>query len=438
MKLKSILFLVATAVFIFAAFAAPTAQALIGSVIVCSLTLTALNLGGVMKPGNSYANTLTNLIPFFVRGFDVVSRELVGMLPGVNRDPSADRVAKNQTIYSWQTGKATLGNIAPSNVSPQAADKSIANVPITITNYKMSDFYFTGEEEKSLSSGGNGEYQGIVVDLVEQAIRAVVNQMEADCCTLGAVSASRATGTVGTQPYLTTVNASAQLRKILDDNGAPPSFRSQVVDTTAGANLRSLYQLTRANEAGTTMTLRDGELLNMHGMSIRESAQILNGVTVGTGANYTTDTAGYALGATAITLITGTGSILAGDIITISGDTNQYVVAVALVGAAPGVVTIAAPGLQKAIPTSAKAITVLAASTRALAFSKNAILFASRLPARPSGGDMASDVQTITDPRSGMSLELSMYPQYRQIRYEVAAAWQANLIKPEHIAQLIY
>lgn len=435
MKLKSILFLVAIAAFIFAAFTAPTAPALIASAFMLLFTLTALNLGGVMKPGNCHANTLTNLIPFFVRGFDVVSRELVGMLPGVNRDPSADRVAKNQTIYSWQTGKATLSNITPSNVSPQAGDKVINNVPITITNYKFSDFYFTGEEEKALSSGGNGEYQGIVVDLVEQAIRAIVNQMETDLCVLGAVSASRATGTVGTQPYLTTVNASAQLRKILDDNGAPPSFRSQVIDTTTGANLRSLYQLTRVNESGTTMTLRDGELLNMHGMSVRESAQIQQGVTVGTGANYTTDGSAYALGATAITLITGTGTILAGDIITFAGDTNQYVVGTALAG---GVVTIAAPGLQKAIPASAKAVTVLAASSRCLAFSKNAILFASRLPARPSGGDMASDVQTITDPRSGTSLELSMYPQYRQIRYEVAAAWQANLIKPEHIAQLIY
>ncbi len=66
------------------------------------------------------ANTLTNLIPAIVKGFDVVSRELVGFIPSVNRDPSADRIAKNQTLYSWQAPTASLSDITPANVSPQA------------------------------------------------------------------------------------------------------------------------------------------------------------------------------------------------------------------------------------------------------------------------------------------------------------------------------
>jgi len=124
------------------------------------------------------ANTLTNLIPSIVRGFDVVSRELVGMIPGVNRDPSADRLAKNQTLYSWAAPTIAISDITPANVSPQPADRTQATKSISITNFKMADFYFTGEEEKALAYSGS--YGNIVTDNIEQAIRTVVNQMEAD------------------------------------------------------------------------------------------------------------------------------------------------------------------------------------------------------------------------------------------------------------------
>ena len=377
------------------------------------------------------ANTLTNLVPALVRGFDVVSRELVGLLPGVQRDPTTDRLAKNQTAYSWITGAASIADIAPANVSPQAGDKSLTTKSIQITNFKMSDFYFTGEEEVQLNVSNN--YGNIVTDLIEQAIRAVINQMETDLFTAGYVGSSRAYGTAGTTPFATNVGESAQMKKLMDDNGAPLSTRSLVIDTTSGASLRTLTNLTKVNEAGTNMTLRDGELLNLNNFSIRESAQI-SAPAIGTGASYVTDSAAYAKGVTAINVITGTGTILAGDIVTIQGDANKYVVAAAL---AAGVLTIAAPGLRQAIPASAKTVTVGAAATRNLAYSRNAILLATRLPARPTGGDMASDVQVITDPRSGISLEVSMYPQYRQVRYEIAAAWGVTVVKPEHINTLL-
>lgn len=386
------------------------------------------------------ANTLTNLIPTFIKGFDVVSRELVGFIPSVNRDPSADRIAKNQTLYSWSTPAATLSNITPANVSPQGTDKVLGNLPIAITNYKMTDFYFTGEEEKALNSS-NGNYGNIVTDLVEQAIRAVINQMESDIYTAAYVGASRAYGTASTTPFASTVGDSAQMKKILDDNGAPLGTRSLIISTSAGAALRTLSQLTKVNEAGTNMTLRDGVLLDLNTLMIKESAQITS-PAIGAMANATTATGALTVGQTALPIATaGTGVVSAGDIIVLANDTNKYVVnSVSFAGANPAsgdTITIAAPGLRKAQGSSTRTITVVAASARNLAFSKNAILLATRLPARPSGGDMASDVQTITDPRSGISLELSMYPQYRQVRYEVAAAWSATVIKPEHIGTLL-
>jgi hypothetical protein len=220
----------------------------------------------------------------------------------------------------------------------------------------------------------------------------------------------------------------------LDDNGAPLNDRCLIIDTTAGAALRTLAQLTKANEAGSTLTLRDGELLNLHGFSIHESAGVTFN-TKGTGASYTTNTAGYAVGATDITLITGTGTINAGDIITFAGDTNKYVVVTGI--SAPGVVSIAAPGLRQAIPTSATAVTVGNSYTGNIAFSASSLVLATRAPALPDGGDMAVDRMMVTDPRSGISFEVAMYAQYRQIQYEVSACWGVKGIKNAHAAILL-
>ena len=76
-------------------------------------------------------------------------------------------------------------------------------------------------------------------------------------------------------------------------------------------------------------------------------------------------------------------------------------------------------------------------SSRNCAFSRNAIVLATRLPAIPPQGDMAIDRQVITDPRTGLSFELAMYPGYRMNTYHVSIAWGITVFKPEHLAIII-
>jgi hypothetical protein len=121
-----------------------------------------------------------------------------------------------------------------------------------------------------------------------------------------------------------------------------------------------------------------------------------------------------------------------------SGDTTtQYVVATGDADiSGGGTVVLAAPGLRKAITANTLAVAIRASAARNLAFSRSAIVLATRMPALPEGGDMAADRTTITDPRSGLSFEVSMYKQYRQIQYEVSLAWGVKAVKTEHIAIL--
>ena len=373
------------------------------------------------------ANTLSNLIPDVYAALDVVSRELVGAIPGVTRDPKADRLATNQTLRVAQTPTNTTATFTPAMAVPAAIDQTIANAALTLTKNKYAGFSWTGEEEYGMDQGPG--FLTIRQDQIAQAFRALVNEMENDVCDAIAAGASRAYGTAGTTPFASTLADSAQARKILDDNGAPASGRSLVIDTSAGAALRTLGQLTKANEAATSMTLRDGELLNLHGFSVRESAQI-NSATAGTGASYLLNGA-LAVGATTVTVDTGSGTILAGDVVTIGS--HKYVVATALSG---GSFTINAPGIVAAAADNL-AITVSATSVRNLAFSSDAFVLATRLPMFPAQGDLAIDNEIVTDPRTGISFDLRVYPGDGMVLYRLHALWGWKLTKPAHSALLL-
>lgn len=383
------------------------------------------------------ANTLTNLVGDLYAALDVVSRELVGFIPSVMRNASAERAAVGQAIYYPITPPLVAGNTTPAMTVPEPTDKTIGNGSISITKSRNVEFGFVGEEQRGLNISGPG-YLTVQQDLIAQALRTLTNEIEADLAVEAAANASVAYGTGGTTPFASDLSAAANMRKLLDDAGAPASDRSLIIDSTAGVKLRTLTQLTKANEAGSIMTLRQGELLDLHGISIKESAQVVK-TTAGTGASATTNTAGYAVGATSITLASaGTGAIIAGDFISFAGDATLYSVVTGDSDVSNGgTIVIASPGLKQAIPASATAITVAATARRNIGFSRNALHLVARAPALPQEGDIAMDRMMITDPRSGLSFEVSVYPGYRKIRYEIALAWGVKAVKGQHLAALL-
>lgn len=371
------------------------------------------------------SNTLTSLIPDLYEALDVVSREMVGFIPSVTLDASAERAALNQNVRVPITPAAAAEDTTPGQLPPDDGDQNIGNNVIVISRSRGVPFRWSGEEQKGVNTGPG--YANIRRNQIAQAFRTLTNEIDAFVGGLY-IASSRAEGTAGTTPFATSLGDSANLRKILADNGAPLSDMQMVIDTTAGASIRTLTQLTKANEAGTTELRAQGTLLELHGFTLRESAGVNSHVS-GTGAGYLVNGA-LAVGATSITVDTGTGTVVAGDVVTFAGDTNKYVVATALSG---GSFTIAAPGLRKAIADNA-AVTVASAFTANMAFARSAIVLATRAPALPEEGDMAEDRVMLVDPRSGLAFEVAMYKLYRRVRYEVSIAYGAANIKPEHTA----
>jgi hypothetical protein len=381
-------------------------------------------------------NTLTGLSPSLYAGLDIVSRELVGFIPSVTRNTSAERAALNQVVTYPVAPSLASTNITPSMIPTEPADITIGNGTLSISKAKEVEFAFIGEEQRLLSNGGN--WRTIQADLFAQALRTLTNEIEADLWATARSAACRAIGTAGTTPFGTNTGETAQLKKILDDNGAPASERALVMDTTAGAALRTLQQLTKVNESGTTMTLRDGELLNLNNFSVKESAAVSTH-TAGTAASATVNASGYAVGATVLTLSSaGTGTILAGDYVTFAGDTNRYLVVSGDADVSGGgTITIAQPGLRVAMPTSTRAITMIASSTRNIAFTRSALHLVARAPALPEEGDSAVESMMLVDPRSGIPFEIRKYLGIRKVQYKVGLAWGVHASKPAHIAALL-
>jgi hypothetical protein len=380
------------------------------------------------------ANTLTNLAADIYKAADIVGRELVGLISSVTINGGAERAAKGDTVRSAFTRAQTVNTtFAPAMTIPEGTDQTIDNKTMTLNKYASIQIPWTGEDQKHLNNGPG--YETVYGDQIAQAFRSITNKIELDLYAEVRANASRAYGTAGTAPFASDFAVIPQLRKILVDNGMPFDGQvSLVMDTVAGANLRTLSTLFKANESGGTEMLRQGILLDLQGFMLKESAAPTV-TTKGTGTSYTSSTAGFPIGTTSIPIITGSGTVLAGDCVTFAGDSNIYVVQTGV--AAPGTIVIAAPGLRKALAASAVAMTIGGNYTGSVAVHRRAAELAIRPPAEPQGGDAADDKMIVVDPWSGLAYEIASYKGYMKRMIEVRCLYDVKAWKPDAIALLL-
>jgi hypothetical protein len=387
------------------------------------------------------ANSLTAILPILWRAVDVVSREQVGFIRACLLNSSAAAAAKDQDVSYPIVPAIAAEDVTPAMTVTAGAGQTFANGTMKITKSRRVPLPWTGEDELALSNGDEPQLMNVKRDQFAQSLRTLTNEIEVDLATEAAKIASRAYGTAGTAPFGTAndMRDFTNIIKILDDNGAPDGDRHLVIGSTAFVNFGNQPGLFNVQAAGSEDFLRRGIVADLFGLAIHKSAQIKN-VTKGTNSGATTNAAGYAIGATTITLASaGTGTIVAGDVITFAGDTNKYVVVTGDADVSNGgTIVIAAPGLRVAIPASATAITTGANYAANIALSRNALHLVARAPAAPKlGKDMATDVAFIVDPRSGLTFEVRSYLGYRMSQVEVALAWGVKGTKAEHAAILL-
>ncbi|WP_372612896.1 P22 phage major capsid protein family protein [Halomonas sp.] len=385
------------------------------------------------------ANVLNDLAADIYTAADIVGRELTGGASSVMINANgSERVALDDVVRSHFTRQATSAGISPSMTIPEGTDQTVDSKTLSISKAKGVQIPWTGEDMRHVNNGAG--FETIYGDQIRQAMRTLTNEIEVDIMTEAYQNASRAVGTAGTTPFSGDFDLVAEARQILVDNGAPmDGMSTMVLNTLAGTNLRNLARLQRANEAGGTDVLRQGVLLDLQGIAMKESAGVqahTKGTTTGV-----TVTALTAVGSTSIGVTTSAGGsvgLTAGDILAIAGDSNKYVVAedVTVGASTTGVITIADPGLREAA-SSSSAVTVGNSYTGNVAWHRNSLELAMRAPAVPQGGDTADDAMIIQDPNSGLVYEIRTYKGYRKAMFEVAATWGTKAWKSDFIAAIL-
>lgn len=381
------------------------------------------------------ANTLTGLINNAYTAWEIVSRELTGFIPAATMDASAEQAAVGQTIRTPIAPTASTTSITAGAYAPDSGGQTMTYTDATISKSKMVPIMWTGEEQRSIG----GVYGTIQTQRFAQAFRALVNEIEADLFVEAYTHASRAYGTAGTTPFGSSLIDMAEIRRILDDNGAPMSDRAMVINTAAGAKMRTLANLGVVSYAGSDQTLRGGTLLPVHGFQVYESGQI-SLHTAGAGTGYDINNgSGEVVGQTTLTLDGGTVNVTgikAGDVVTFATDANnKYIVNTGLTSTT-GDIVIGNPGVRATI-ADATEMTIGGSYTPNVGFSRSALKLIARAPLAPIEGDGAADRMYMTDPNTGLTFEISLWKQYRQIHIEVALAWGVKAVQSGHIVLLI-
>lgn len=375
------------------------------------------------------ANTFTALAPVAYSIAQTVSQEPSAVLNSIRLDFDAKNVAVGDTVYVPVAPVRTVSTYTPAMTTTAGTDAVASSVGVSITNRDYADWNMTGEQIRSLRNGTiNEEWMR---QIIQQAMRAIRNNAEIVAAVAVKLGASRAVGTAGTTPFASNLDVMVDARKVLRDNGAPMVDLQLVTDTAANVNLLKQGIIQQAYQAGSDEERRSGMSKPQFGFQISDSAGIALH-TKGTGAAYATS-GSTAVGVRDIALVTGTGTVLAGDVVTFAADAaNKYVVGTGV--AAPGTISLNRPGARVVIAT-ANALTVGNNYTANLAFERSAVVGVMRAPEIPLGGQVTG-VMPISDAQ-GMTYTLVEITGDGMITYRLHLNYGFKVVQPEHVALIM-
>lgn len=371
------------------------------------------------------ANTLTNVMPKILARGLLALREQAVMPRIVNLDYSTEAAQKGDTIDVPIPSALSVSDVTPSNVLEAPADSAPTKVQIALSNWRKVNFHL--DDKQLIEIDRNAHFMPMQMS---EAVRALANDIN-----LSILNKYKGifgfTGTAGTTPFSSNVEAATGARQVLNEQKAPRDNRRMVLDFAAEAKALALADFQRVNESGDAGVKREGEIGRKFGFDIFTDDQVVTHSAGGSGTPLVNGA--LAVGDTSVVIdgLSGSSGFVLGDILTFAGHTQTYTVKTAP-AASGGAQTITVAPALKAIVADNAAITAKADHVVNLAFHRDAFALAMRPLAGGTAGDAyGSEIVAMTDPQTGLSMRLEVYRQYKQVVYELDALWGVELIRPE-------
>lgn len=371
------------------------------------------------------SNVISSVLPIIYAQGVLALRQNAVMSRLVNRDYQNLAAEKGDSINVPIPSALAASDVTPGYTVVTSTDISPTKAVVTLDFWKRSAFTMT---DKNIAEA----LSGVVPMQMSEAIKSVGNAI--DTYIIGkTVGFQGFCGTAGTTPFNTSLTIAGTARKLLNKQLAPMDERRGVVDPDAESNFLLNTNIINADQRGDQSGIVDGRIARTLGLDWYMD-QNVTAYTPGSGwaTGFALSTVAGSVGDTTLNVInaTASGTIKVGDVFTVSGSTQAYVVTASVTTSATVQVAFAfQPALVSAAITGAAITVVATAFVQNLAFHRNALAWVSRPMANDGLGNL---VMSDVDPVTGVALRLEVSRQHYQTTWAFDVLGGANVIRREY------
>jgi hypothetical protein len=376
-------------------------------------------------------NSLEAAMPRILAQGLVALRENTVMAKLVNTNFDVDARQKGSSVdVPIPSAMGDAEDVVPTVTQSAGYSITPTYVPIKLDKWKKKDFTMSDRDIAEVMEG----YQNIQIT---EAARSLANAVDRDLLKLytkvagfagvaGQTAFQREDATFGAHKGL---NPARDARKVLNRQLTPIGDRRIVLDVDAEANATALPEFLSATDSGSTDTIEEAVIGRKLGFDWYMTQNTLSHNTFAAGTIVSSGSANVK-DAKVLTVSGATVAPAEGDIFTIAGDFQSYVVGKdATLTSWP----ISPPLKQSVVANTA--ITVIGDHVVSLAFHRDAFALAVRplLDVDPVG----NRIESFTDDESGLTMRLEISRENKQTRFSFDILYGCAAIRPECACRIL-